>query len=120
MSEHEGVGVYLGRNDPPQPPDHGFIARLTASAGPSVTYGYYGLPARDGKPAPKLIGDDAFLLEKTSHVRRHKEKLMEFYARTGAGKAFILSASREEIERFCKVVAEQESGYAVEPRPARG
>lgn len=118
MSKVEGV--YVGRNDPPQPPDHGFIARLTASATvPMPTLGYYAAPGRDGRPAPKVVGDDPILLEKTSHVRKVKEKMGQFFARSGLGASQIRSMTRDQIATFVYVVSQNESGYAVEPRPAR-
>ena len=52
------------------------------------------------------VSDDAELLKRTEHVRRPKEVMMQFYARTGLGKSQILTMTKDEISKFVEI-AEQ-------------
>jgi hypothetical protein len=100
---------------PPTPPmephDSAFFARLYASVtGPMPTFGSP-LPTRDGRPVPKVIGDAQDLLDRTAHVRKPKERMMQFFARTGLGAAQIRTMTRDEIAHFVNCVSHNERGY---------
>ncbi len=62
----------------------------------------------DGRLRLKRQGEDQALLEKTAHVRRPKETMMEFFARVGLGAAQIRTMNKEEISRFVEVATKQE------------
>ena len=86
------VGDYLKR----------LLARVT---GPMpVVGGSTGLPSREGMPGRKAPSDDPVLLEKTAHVRKSKETMMQFFSRIGLGPGRIRTMSKAEISRFCEVV----------------
>jgi hypothetical protein len=83
------------------------IAPPVVVAGPS-----YSTPSNGMKW--KQLGDDPVLLEKTSHVRRDKEHLGEFYSRIGLGKSQILEMSKSEITRFCETVEKNGSDITIQ------
>jgi hypothetical protein len=76
-------------------------------AGPDLT-------SPDGKIRFARADQDAELLEKTAHVRRPKESLMEFYSRTGCGAAQVRSSSKDEIARFVETVSRNEKEVSLE------
>jgi len=65
----------------------------------------------DGKLRP-VVGEDQVLLEKTKHVRRKDEKMMQFFARTGIGKSQILSLTKDELARLVAVASQNEGADA--------
>lgn len=80
------------------------LARVT---GPMPIVGGSALPSREGMPGKPLMGvnADKELLEKTAHVRKPKECMMEFFSRIPAcGAHFIRNHSKEEIKRLVEVV----------------
>jgi hypothetical protein len=84
------------------------------------TLGYYARGPRDNMPVAKLIGDAPELLEKTAHVRKAKEKMMQFHARVGLGAAQIRMMSKDEISHFVETVSKNDEGFIraqdMEPR----
>jgi hypothetical protein len=68
--------------------------------------------------APRLkpvdLNDDPSVLGRIKHVLKPKEKLLEFYARTGLGKSQLMTMSRDEIKCF---VAQAEANRKQEPLP---
>jgi hypothetical protein len=76
-----------------------------------TTTGYHAAPSRDGKPAPKVTGDDPDLLQRTAHVRGPKERMGEFFSRVGLGAAQIRTMSKAEISHFVEVISKNDPGY---------
>ncbi len=91
-------------------PTDRYLSRVTnAVTGPMAVTAGPGMPAHDGRPGQRVVGDDPVLLEKTAHVRKPKEKLMEFIARTGMSPNQMHTLSKEEILRFVETVSAHES-----------
>src|SRR5580698_6384592 len=67
----------------------------------------------DPKEAQALT-EDPKVIGRVKHVMKSKEKLMQFYARTGLGKAQIMKMSRWEISAFVERVTKN---AANEPGP---
>ena len=71
------------------------------------------------KRAPKMQAvdpnSDPETIERVRHVLRPKEKLLEFFARTGLGKAQVATMTRSQITRFVEQV---ERNKANEPSTA--
>lgn len=82
-----------------------YLARVLASVtGPMPILGGVGLPPVDGRPSRTLIAEDPELLERTRHVRRPHERLMEFWARGGPGPGQLRQMTRSEISAFMRQV----------------
>jgi hypothetical protein len=97
-----GIGAHIAR----------LLARVT---GPMPIISATAQPTREGVPGPRVIGDDPGLLDLTKHVRKPKEKMLEFYARTGIGPVEIRSLCTTELARRVEL-AEQNAeadGYNV-------
>jgi hypothetical protein len=92
-----------------EPSTGGYISRLLKSVSGSMPIVAGLAPGtREGIPGPRSIGDDPVLLEKTAHVRAKKEKMMEFFARTGLGAYQIRTMSKGEISKFVEVASANE------------
>ena len=70
-------------------------------AGPSQTDMFGTMPANAHYPS-----DDAEIIRRIQHVLRPGEKLMQFYARVGLGRAQILAMTSVEIAKFVQVSEE--------------
>jgi hypothetical protein len=80
-----------------------FLGRLLTGLRPMTVLAGQPLPPRDGKPGQQAAAEDGVLLERTAHVRKPKETMLEFFARVGLGSAQIRSMDKGEITRFVKV-----------------
>jgi hypothetical protein len=103
---HEAANVGIGAH----------IARLLARVtGPMPIVTGPAQATKEGVPGPRVIGDDPDLLDLTKHVRAPKERLFQFYARTGIGPVEIRSLCATELARRVEL-AEQNAeadGYNV-------
>jgi hypothetical protein len=86
-----------------------YLARLVKSAEPMVIVAGPSLGTREGKPGPRVVGDDKELLDRTAHVRSKKETMMQFFARTGLGAYQIRTMSKSEISHFVETASQHES-----------
>jgi len=105
-SAHEAANVGIGAH----------IARLMARVtGPMPLISTTAQPTREGVPGPRVIGDDPELLALTQHVRKPKEPLMSFYARTGIGPAQIRDLSKAELSDRVELARKnaEDDGYNV-------
>lgn len=85
------------------------VSRLIKSVtGPMVITAGPTPGTREGKPGPKVLGDDKELLDRTAHVRSKNEPMNSFYARVGLGPNQILTMSKSEITKFCETVSANE------------
>jgi hypothetical protein len=82
-----------------------FVSRLIKSAQPMVITAGPAPGTREGKPGPRVLGDDAELLDRTAHVRTKKETMMQFFARVGLGANQIRTMSKSEISKFVEIVS---------------
>jgi hypothetical protein len=82
-----------------------YLSRVIKSAAPMVIAAGPAPGTREGKPGPKVVGDDPELLDCTSHVRATKETMMQFFARTGLGAHQIRTMSKSEITKFVATVS---------------
>jgi len=104
---HDSANVQMSHKLAEESTDR-YLARVIKSAGPMVITAGPAPGTREGKPGPKVLGDDAELLEKTKHVRRSKECLMEFYARTGVGAHQVRTLSKSDITTLVETVSKNE------------
>lgn len=74
------------------------------------------LDAITGKMRPVDHDADIEVRDRVRHVMKPKEKLMEFYARTGLGKPQIMIMSRDEISLFVEQAERNRAAEAL-PRP---
>ena len=86
-----------------------YLARLIKNAEPMVIVGGPTLGTREGRPGPRVLGDNAELLSRTEHVRTKNEPMNSFYARIGLGPVQIRTMSKAEISRFVETVSQHES-----------
>ena len=94
--------------------EHGFIHRLLSSwtAPMQVVSGVVNTAPVDNRVPRIVVGDDQNLLNKTAHVRRKNEKILELVARTGISPNQIREFSKVEIAKF---VALSEQNAMEEP-----
>jgi|HubBroStandDraft_6_1064221.scaffolds.fasta_scaffold01095_10 hypothetical protein len=85
-----------------------YLARLIKNAEPLVVIAGPALGTREGKPGPKMVGDDKELLDRTAHVRSKNEPMNSFYARIGLGPNQIRVMSKSEISKFVETVSANE------------
>lgn len=73
----------------------------------------------DNRLRRSYVGEDDELLARTSHVRRRKETMLQFYARVGLGAAQILTMTKSEITHFVSVAEQNEpwEPKLFEPKP---
>jgi hypothetical protein len=92
-----------------------YLGRLLKRSRPTVVIS--GQPDKpvDGRPGHRFVGVDVDteLLERTAHVRKPKETMMQFFSRVGLGASQIREMSKDQITHFVEVVSQQET--AVEP-----
>jgi hypothetical protein len=112
---HDSANIKMA-HDLAQEPTERYLSRLIKSVtGPMPVSAGPVQATREGRPFLKSIGDDAELLEKTKHVRRPKECLMEFYARTGIGAHQVRTLSMADLNTLVETVSKNE---AVQPPQA--
>ena len=94
--------------------EHGFIHRLLSSWNRpmSVVGGVTNNAPVDNRVPRPVISEDKELLDKTAHVRRKNEKILELVARTGISPNQIREFSKVEIAKF---VALSEQNAMEEP-----
>jgi hypothetical protein len=89
IRDHEkalGLMVHPG-SPPPQPAESQILGELTRRY-------------RAMEKMKPIDNEDPEVISRVKHVLLKKEKLMSFYARTGLGKAQIMTMSGVEIARF--------------------
>jgi len=124
MIPHDSANIEMQHQLSQEKSDR-FLSRLIKSVtGPLPVLAGPGLSARDGHPGQPVVGDDPELLAKTQHVRKPKERLMEFIARVGMSPNQMRTLSKEEISRFVATVSQHEqlnapAGMFGQPAPQR-
>jgi hypothetical protein len=106
----EDVSKYFHDRLPPAQPGEGnlFLPSLVEremAKGRMPVIGNHSYTPRDGRPAPRVVGDDPQLLAATAHVRKPQERMGEFFARTGLSAAQIRVMSPGEISKFVETVS---------------
>jgi hypothetical protein len=98
-----------------------FLAReIVKVTGPMpVVGGLAPSGTNEGRPHAKVVGDDEELLQLTAHVRKPKERLMEFYSRCGIGPGQIRSFTPDELTRRVEIATQNnlDDLVAFESRP---
>lgn len=90
-----------------QPNTYGFMRRILDSWNTPLKVVAGPKPApTDNRITPEVLGDDAELLKRTTHVRLKGERMSQFHARVGLGASQILQMSYSEIKHFCDVAEE--------------
>ncbi len=108
LASSENVGASQQKNQGTE--GQAIMRMLSRVTGPMQVVGGSALPPRDGRPAMRVGGveADSELLEKTKHVRRKGELMMQFFARTGCGAWQIRTSSKSEIAHFCETAQQNE------------
>jgi hypothetical protein len=101
---HDSANVQMSHKLAEESTDR-YLARLVRNAEPMVCVAGPAPATREGRPGPKFIGDDTELMEKTKHVRKPKERLMEFYARTGIGAHQVRTLSKPALTALVQTVS---------------
>jgi hypothetical protein len=78
------------------------VERVT---GPLPILGGQGLPSTEGKPGKQVFGvnEDPVLLDRTRHLRKNGEQMIEWFARTSIGAHAVRNSSRDELDKMYKL-----------------
>jgi len=111
----EQIGTKIAGNPTTEMSVGQYLGRLLKRSRPTVVIS--GQPDKpvDGRAVRRFVGVDADieLLERTAHVRKPKETMMQFFSRVGLGVSQIREMNKDQITHFVEVVSQQET--VVEP-----